>query len=178
MSSIPDDVIPILQSFLGTEDFIQSRTVSRAWNQDHVRLYDLVYWNSPEPVPKCFTRVRLGFKARDSSLKGSKILFLNIMGNKNITDEGFSYLEGIHTLEMSHCNQKEITNNAFSHLKAINTLQMCYCHQITDEALFNLYGIRYLEICHCSFSKETIHRLKNICTLEQNWCNPNPFSSF
>lgn len=47
MSELLDDVIPIIQSFLSTKDFLYSRLVSSGWCQKHQELFDLVTWNSP-----------------------------------------------------------------------------------------------------------------------------------
>src|SRR3989338_7234417 len=62
-----------------------------------------------------------------------KILNLDLNSNANITDDNFTYLKGIHTLNMSGC--QEITDQGLIHLKGIHTLNMLGCGEITNEGL-------------------------------------------
>ena len=40
--NLPDDVIPIIQSFLTRFDFVTSRLVSKAWIQPHQELREVI----------------------------------------------------------------------------------------------------------------------------------------
>jgi hypothetical protein len=64
---------------------------------------------------------------------------LDMSNQRSITSISFSYLKGIHTLEMLCCNQSSITDIAFEYLKGIHTLNISGCCQsgITNNALSN-----------------------------------------
>jgi hypothetical protein len=49
-------------------------------------------------------------------------LFLSLIMSCSITDTAFSYLKGIHSLDISHCNQSTITDHAFSYLQGSYTI--------------------------------------------------------
>src|SRR3989338_5559808 len=76
-----------------------------------------------------------------------KILNLDLNSNANITDDNFTHLKGIHTLNMSGC--KGITDEGLIHLKGIHTLNISCCGQITDKGLIHLKGINTLNISKC-----------------------------
>jgi len=79
-----------------------------------------------------------------------KILNLKLQCN-SISDEDFTFITGIHKLNMLGCNQEKITDKAFENLKGIHTLDMSRCNQkwITDKAFENLKGIHTLNISNC-----------------------------
>src|SRR3989338_4513039 len=103
-------------------------------------------------------------------IRGIHKLDMRDCNQETITDKAFENLKGIHTLNMSWCNQKTITDKAFENLKGIHTLDMSWCKQkwITDKAFENLKGIHILIMRDCN--KETItdkafENLKGIHTL-------------
>src|SRR3989338_7821079 len=98
-----------------------------------------------------------------------KILNLDLNSNANITDDNFTYLKGIHTLNMLGCG--EITNEGLIHLKSIHKLDISGCSQITDEGLMHLKGIHTLIMLDCNkiTDKGLIH-LKSIHTLNMTGC--------
>ena len=96
---------------------------------------------------------------------------LNQGVDTNVTDEHFQFLEGIHTLHMSHC--EKITDKAFAHLKGIHTLNMSFCdqHTITDKAFVHLTGIHTLNISCCkNITDDAFIHLKGIHTLDMRCC--------
>ena len=108
-------------------------------------------------------------------LKGFHTLDMEGCDQETITDEAFKYLKGIHTLNMGFCNQETITDESFKYLKCIHTLDMEWCDQktITDEAFKYLKGIHTLDMEGCSqetITKKIFESLKGIHTLDIDGC--------
>ena len=104
-----------------------------------------------------------------------RVLNLRLQYNP-ISDNDFSFIRGIHTLNMSHCNQTTITDEAFVHLKGIHTLDISHCNQttITDKAFENLKGIHTLNMSHCyqkTITDKAFDNLKGIHTLDISGCD-------
>src|SRR3989338_5270412 len=111
-----------------------------------------------------------------------KIFNLRLQCN-SISDEDFTFIRGIHKLDMRDCNQETITDKAFENLKGIHTLDMSWCNQkwITDKAFENLKGIHSLNIRGCShidrkgrrckgITDKAFENLKGIHTLDMSNC--------
>jgi len=95
---------------------------------------------------------------------------------RNITDKGFTAMQGIYELDMSRCEQKGITDKAFEIMKGtIETLNVSYCEQITDKAFENFKGtIHTLGMSGCNqkeITDKAFRNMKGIHTLGMSMCN-------
>ncbi len=68
----------------------------------------------------------------------------NISNNKTVTDADFTYLTGIHTLDMNNCPL--ITDEALRYLTGIHTLYISDCYNISDKGLSYITGVKELAI--------------------------------
>ena len=59
-----------------------------------------------------------------------------LLGDSKITDQGLSYLQGVHTINLRRC--KQITDNGLSYIKGVHTIDLRFCNKITDKGLNHL----------------------------------------
>ena len=107
----------------------------------------------------CFPRALCANIQGDIALSGrSKLYSRGIKsGRRDLSDEDFVHLAGIHTLNMSGCGGANNTDDAFVHLAGIHTLDMSGCYQttITDAAFEHLAGIHTLNMSECDQATNT-----------------------
>ena len=94
---------------------------------------------------------------------------IDLNSNRDVTDEHFQFLEGIHTLDMRFCDQ--ITDKAVAHLNGIRVLDMKCCKKITDEAFVYLKGIHKLDMYGClHITDKALAYLEEVHILNMGCC--------
>ena len=100
--------------FCDTREWLKLSYTCKGINQFKFNLS--LMFNKKRTLVKMMERQAIRYFFRLS--KGT--LFNVDMGDPNVVDDHFQFLEGIHTLDISGCEQ--ITDNAFLHLTGIHTL--------------------------------------------------------
>ena len=100
-NEIPDDVIPIIQSYLPRKNFGQSLTVSKVFHQlERLDFQDIVAWNYDNPIPKYITKVKIGGNVTNKTVANATHLkYLDLDWNQFVTDDGIENLVGLVTLK-------------------------------------------------------------------------------
>ena len=97
---------------------------------------------------------------------------VNISDRKDLKDDDFVHLKGIHTLNMSFC--EEIYDEHLYHLKGIHTLDMRECSNITAKGYVHLRGIHTLIMHHGNnITDDAFAHLEGIHTLDMHLCFRN-----
>ena len=97
---IPDDVIPLIQSFLPGKNIGRSLSTSKAFHQlNRLTIPDVVTWNSTNPIPKYITKVKLGPDVDYLTLMESlHLTYLDLDFNANVSGESISRLYNLKEL--------------------------------------------------------------------------------
>ena len=149
---IPEDVIPLIQEYLGKKHFCASRLVSKAFTQPWQKLHSHVNYEGNNPLPKYILHVRVG-NVGDNMIKDSRQLesitihgessltskvfenmdrmsYFRVMNNENLANDLFHYLPNLKNLHIDRC---QFNNNVFIPFKSLETVTIYDCPNITSD---------------------------------------------
>ena len=176
---IPGDVIPLIQSFLGKEDFRRSLTVSKQFYQlEALRFNQIVIWASYMPIPRYLTKVKLITGDDDTIKNATQLTYLDLSENDDVYEIG--HLVHLKELDMNSnilgsglknldlisliCNENVVHRNDIKHLIKLNRLTL-FQQNMDWTVLKNFTQLEYLDVCQTNISDKNLLNVPNLKTL-------------
>ena len=129
MSLLPDDVIPIIQSFLNQKDYGKTITVSKAFTQPWEGIFELPFESNI--VPKTVTKLKLQVLHGPPCLKNQEqLVYLDIFLS-NVNDKSLKKLVNLRELKLGYT--LEITDEGLEPLVRLKKLHLGANENITSK---------------------------------------------
>lgn len=143
-ASIPADCIPIIQSYLHVEDFINSRLVSRDFIQKHSVCSARVKYFSNKQIPSYIIKVEIGKEMTNEVLsKAIHLKRLIFRQGAIIGDAGVVTLVNLTNMRVEH---SLVTDVGIASLKNLTKLDLMWTKYITDQGIKDLTKMKYLSL--------------------------------
>lgn len=168
---LPVDMLKEIVNHVDQNTILSFRATSKV-----IGYYLFIYWTSINILNVALITYGLANNIGTFTRFDNNMLYIfedvkqiDLSSQYNITDEGLTYLSGLHTIYLRWC--KQITDIGLSNLSDVHTIDLSFCYYITDNGLQYLSGVNSIKLSGCwRITDKTLKYLSNVNNIYLDRC--------